>query len=307
MPDEKEDQDLNAEEEFDKAFSEATGTSTPGDLPGKEEDKDDHQDGVDPPEPPDQDDDPPATGKDADSDDPPKEPGEDDGDLDYKELWEKERHRTRSWEGRIQAAERRAKEAEERAKALEESKSKGLGPDSGDTPEGATPASDPELDEFFQEYPELVKPFEKLVSSRGEQIARKIVAEELQKITPKLSEMEERFQKDTDRQHFDRIAAVHPDWEAEVESGKVTKWVDSQPPLLRPRFQQVMKSGSAEEAIELLNLYKQSKLKHKKSAAVSRRADALDAVPSDSGGPPPPAPNKDDFDSAWDEAVGKKG
>jgi len=218
--------------------------------------------------------------------------------TDYKDLYEKEKQRTSSWEGRIRAANKRAEEAE--AKLAEALKAK------GETPTLPDGASEEDLEAFFKEYPDLESPFRALARKEAEAL----VDERLQKITPKIESIEQRSQADDTKAHFDAIAEKHPDFSEIVESGKLEAWINAQPAFLREGLQRVAQSGSASEVIEMFDSYKrvntpspQSKPKPKPTPSASRRAQDLLAVPGSSGGPPKDGPAKEDFDAAWEEAV----
>ena len=55
---------------------------------------------------------------------------------------------------------------------------------------------------------------------------------------------------------YDAIRAVHPDFEQLIESGKIEAWIKSQPKIVQKAYMDVYESGTASEAIELLNMVK---------------------------------------------------
>lgn len=229
--------------------------------------------------------------------------------IDYQNLYEKELQRTKSWEGRIRAANQRAEEAEQKLiKELQArpapAKEPVIPPSAADE---SVLADDDELKEFFEEYPELVSPFNKLVDRKGEKIARRIVQEELQKITPKIDVLETKYKEDVDNKHFKVIAEAHPDWETYVENGELTNWIEAQPALVQKELNRVMTAGSTREAIELLTMFKSNKSqKNTNTTTPNKKADDLAAVPASTGGPPIATPNSADYDAAWEEANRKR-
>lgn len=288
--------ELTPEEEFDKAFEEVTSQSPPGEDPGNDDSADDIPQSDDTPTGDEE-------GAPAEESDPDGE--EPDGETDYKALYEKEVQRNKSWEGRIRAANQRAEEAERAAAAAREKK---VAEEPLD--KAPAPADDPELESFFDNYPELKAPFNKLVDIRGEQIARKIVHEEIQKLTPELTEIKSKVQSVTAHDHFARIAAVHPDYQQVAASPDLISFIEEQPAFVRDRYQEIADKGSTEDVIELLTVYKQSRAQSakgeppaKQKQSKAAKAAALEAVPSSKAHLPKGGPDKDDFDAGWEDAI----
>ena len=297
----KEETQLTPEEEFAKAFAEATteepaeGQSTDQPSEGKEEEgtekipQSEEETQAEESAPGNQESETDASANQEDE-------------TDYKALYEKEKQRTSSWEGRIKAANKKAEEAEQRAKYLESL---------AKAEEKKTPTSeaveDEDLKNFFEEFPELEKPFNKLLAVKGEAIARKIVQEEIQKISPQINALQASRTEEIERQHWRAIETAHPDWKSYVDNGELQTWIDAQPSIIRDRLSEVTKAGSTGEVIELLDTFKKSKTPpSNKSTVNSKKAAAADAVPASSGGPPKSPPPKDDYDAAWEEAVRKR-
>jgi hypothetical protein len=294
--------ELTPEEEFGKAFEEATGNTPVAEQPpDKGEQKDSAEDIPQPEEEDTGEESAPAsiTGEESGS-----EGEQPEGETDYKALYEKEVQRTKSWEGRIRAANKRAEDAERAAKELQASRQK-VAEEPSPAP---APADDPDLKSFFEDYPELKAPFNKLVDIRGEQIARKIVQEEIQKLTPQIAEIKSKFQETATAEHFGKIAAAHPDYAEVASSPEFDAWVQAQPSFVRDRYQEVVDAGSSEQVIELLSLYKSHRKPASNSPGKQRqmkaaKAAALDAVPSSSGGIPGPGPDPSNFDAGWEDAI----
>ena len=120
--------------------------------------------------------------------------------------------------------------------------------------------------------------------------------------------------------HFNAIRQEHADIDDVKED--LNRWVDEQPEFVRPAFEQVLKTGSAKQVVELLNAYKQAtgktgaapevpassasngagkKPQRTPPSAGAKRA--LAATPSTKRKDPPRQADPDDFSSAFDEAA----
>jgi hypothetical protein len=205
-----------------------------------------------------------------------------------------------SWEGRIRAANKKADEAEQK---LKQAKGKGQ----GDSDEDASPDGndDPELSEFFDEFPDLEKPIKKV----AEKIAGKIIDDKLGTVTQSMQTVQDTLAEDASQKHITAINKAHPDWKQIYESGALESWIKRQPSFLQPRLYDIIESGSAEEVVEMFDSYKKAAGKRKSSINQSssssskrkKKAQAMEAVPASSAGPRKPKgkPKKDDFDGAW--------
>jgi len=291
--------EVTPEEEFEQAFAEVTGEEEHEEQEKKSTEEvpqsEDEQNSEDAPE-----------GDPTDEESGSEQADDPSGETDYKTLYEKEAQRTKSWEGRIKAANKRAEEAERKAKELEAGKS--VAEKAVSAP--AQAAEDEDLKNFFADYPELEKPFNKLVTLKGEAIARKIVQEEIQKIAPQITAIKVTQESEIERQHFSAIETAHPDYKGIVERGELDSWIQTQPSFIRNAMIAVTQKGSTEEVIELFDNFKKSN--HKKNPTPpssqnpkSKKAEDLAAVPA-SRRPIPKGKSNDDYDSAWEEAVSRK-
>jgi len=294
---------LNDEDEFDQAFDEAIG-----DEPKTEEETEDQDDNQNESQ----------SGKDEDDqteDDSLFETVPDDQDngnedekspeqliADLEANLAKEKQRNSSWEGRIRAANRRAEEAEAKLNKKSETADKG----SNDS----LPNDDEDnsiLSEFIEEFPSLEKPIKLLAT----QIARKIVEEEVGSIRPTIDSVKDTIQSQTMREHVGKIETAHPDWKQIRDSGSLITWIEKQPKFVQPGLTKVVEEGSAEEIIELFDTYKRStgqkRTVNTGTKTAQQKARELEAVPHSSKGPPADKKivDKNDYDSAWDEAVSK--
>lgn len=120
--------------------------------------------------------------------------------------------------------------------------------------------------------------------------------------------------------HFNSIRTAHSDFD-ELKGG-LNGWVNEQPEFVRPAFEQVLKQGSAEQVVDLVNAYKQAtgktgaapevpassasnggakKPQRKPPSEGAKRA--LAATPSTKRKDPPRQADPDNFSDAFDEAA----
>jgi hypothetical protein len=212
-----------------------------------------------------------------------------------------------SWEGRISKSNERAKEAERK---LEEATKKSTSDKDDTSPEGDDSDDAAEaINEFTTEYPSLEKPIKAIATK----MAEKIVKAELTKLQPQLDELGSRAAKEDEvvsEDHFSDIREAHPDYEEIRDSGKLKVWIEKQPSFVQYGFETVIKSGTADEIIDMFDRYKgkASQSSQTQQQKAKAKAKAHIAVDGESGGPriPKDKKSKDDFDGAWDEAVQKK-
>jgi small-conductance mechanosensitive channel len=114
--------------------------------------------------------------------------------------------------------------------------------------------ADDDLDALTNDYPEIATPLVK----RNKMLEQKLAQLEAQ--LGKVSDTATRFQQHEAQtvaeRHAQTIKAVHPDFDEISTSPELFEWADTQPPII----QACVKNGcSAEDAIMVLNLYKQAK------------------------------------------------
>lgn len=217
--------------------------------------------------------------------------------TDYEALYEKERQKTLSWDGRIKAANKRADDAEAALKAKE------------DAAERATidpPATDSTLDEFFTEFPDLKEPLTVLVQTEVDSRVKAAIDSALGEIKPTITTLQQNAKLSDDQLHFNAIVQAHPDFEAIRDSGKLKAWIDAQSPIIKASLTSVFEKGSATQVIEMFDMYKRS-VKPKQTTTstgdLSSKAKALMAVPGSTDGPPSETKTKAvTYDDAWAEA-----
>ena len=222
--------------------------------------------------------------------------------TDYKDLYDKEVQKTRSWDGRIRAANDRASKAEAELYKLTieiaELREKGTAPSE---PIETSMVDDPDIKQFFDDYPELVKPFEKLVVSKGSEIARKVVEERLKDFSPKIEKLEKKVANNDVDTHFIVIEKVHPDWKSLVDNGDVDRWIEAQPLFIQQDATRVVERGSTDEVIQLLDAVKKSKTvvaPPKIPSPPKKNPEDLLAVPASRSEIPKQEQEKD-FDYWW--------
>jgi hypothetical protein len=202
----------------------------------------------------------------------------------------------RSWNGRIKAANKRAEEAEAKARKKDSSNS-----------DDAAPAEneDKELDEFFEEYPDLKRPIEKA----AEKIANKIVDKRMAKVETTVETVVQSKQEDDNEKHIKEIEYAHKDWKTIYNSGALLKWIETQPKFLQSRYHDIVDKGNSEEVIAMFDQYKKATGKSKNETTKQtsqsdkeKRQKEMEAVESSSAGPidDKKGPSKDDFDASWD-------
>ena len=236
--------------------------------------------------------------------------------IDYKALYEKEAQRTKSWEGRIRAANAKAEEALGEVARLrqenQELRKAAEGRQQASPQGGQVETDDETLKSFLQEFPDLHAPLQALIRKE----AKALVTDEMKSIKPtmqKLEQSEAQRQKDAatkaNEAHFDAIREKHPDFQQLVIDGKLDEWISSKPTILQDSLWQVKEKGTAAEVIEMFDTMKADqgikpspKSTNEPTGDKQEKLKSMVAVPGSTGGPPPNAPDRNDFDSAWDEA-----
>jgi hypothetical protein len=120
-------------------------------------------------------------------------------------------------------------------------------------PEGTPDTDDDDLDTLTTDYPEIATPLVK----RNKMLEQKLAQLEAQlgKVSDTATRFQESEAKTVTERHFQTIKAVHSDFDTVTTSEDFHEWAATQPPMI----QACIKNGcSAEDAIMVLNLYKQS-------------------------------------------------
>ena len=206
------------------------------------------------------------------------------------------RQQVQSEKGRAKAHQKQVDELKQKIANLEATTAKAS---------NMTPA---EWDEFKTTYPQMAAQMEAFVNHRLEQETSVLKAEnsklkqQLEPLTKSQSDIEEEAAK------LD-VAAAHSDYVEIIKTNEFYDWLDARPVAIQNMFD----SPVAEDAIELLNMYKQSHPDKfpppsKSSSEPSKKAAELEkkreqqlrtAAKVKSNDGPPSTDTADDFDAAF--------
>ena len=217
----------------------------------------------------------------------------------------KEKQRSASWEGRINAADKRAKAAELAAQQSQET-------DKSQSTTDALPNGDDELviKEFTEEFPALEQPIQLMIKAE----AQKIIDASLKDLKPKIDQVTDTVANQTYAAHQAAITTAHQDWKAIRDDGRLRTWIDAQPGIIKNSLNQVYEKGNTAEVIEMFDAYTKSNSitpnrEIDPNPKPNLKAEKLLAVPHQPGALPKDQKKKaakDDFDGAWEEAISKK-
>lgn len=223
--------------------------------------------------------------------------------VDYKSLYEEEKHRTKSWDGRLKAKDRENETLKAQLAAL----NKQIESAATSKDDKAITEADESVATFLTEFPELAEPIRKMIDSAVRGTKKELISEVERNVVPLKQTMEETAR---DR-HFNAITSAHDDFESIVTSGKLKEWIDSQPSFIRRAYEDVYNQGTASEVIELMDQFRVANpridtgnnasaadstvAKHKPSPAVRSRPSGVPSTRK--------RIEKDDFDGAWQMAL----
>jgi hypothetical protein len=179
-------------------------------------------------------------------------------------------------------------------------------------PPGPSPEELEAEEQFRKDWPEHVVREEKLKSEIAE--LKKTLDEALQSINGKLAPVVESAATTAQERHLQYITNAHADALEIVP--EVEKWVLTQPKFLQPQYNKVLENGTAQEVVELFDLYKTNTgVGTQKDAAAEAAAAAAQAekaarlkkmeAPATVRTSVTSEPDPQDFDSAF-EAEAKK-
>lgn len=210
-------------------------------------------------------------------------------------LLAKERQKTKSWDGRIQAANKRAEEAEIALSKVMESKKA--------EPSEEDISDQEKLQKFRDDFPELGDVVD-IMERRISKVSKSQPAKDVK--TDVVKPEEEEVDNNT---HRDTIIAEHPELDEMVGTGVLTTWINTQGEYIRPSLKRIYQSGSASEINTMLTEFKtqtgwKSQLKSDSTArAKQAKLDAMKDVGSHSGGPiDNVGPDKNDYDKGVEDA-----
>lgn len=123
--------------------------------------------------------------------------------------------------------------------------------------DAASGLSPEELQDLFGDFSEegLAKGVEKLIDQA---VQTKIKAFVEERLNNALSPLQQKQQVDATESHYRAIYEAHPDADSIVESKEMAGWIQAQPSFSQDAIKQVLKSGTAEQVIEVFNAFKAS-------------------------------------------------
>jgi hypothetical protein len=242
------------------------------------------------------------------------------------EALEQQAQKLRSWEGRLRAREAEisgkaakpaaGQDAEEASEMLEGVAGAAAVGGSEDLAQAANAAAEAvESGEMTPEQAmaQLSEDFGNEFIGMIKVLAKAFAKEEVEPVAKKADELDTKFNSTAERAHFTAIAARHPDFRDVAQSPDFKAFLDGLPDDVRADAQNVAQGGTAEEVIDLLDVFKETAGKKQAPAAAAQpsQEDTGAAVDEDlqsmegvrSGGvrlPEKPAAPKDDFEGAWE-------
>ena len=147
------------------------------------------------------------------------------------------------------------------------------------------------LKEAMEEYPHLMRAITALVNKTKTEVEERIRSE--------YAPIAKTVESDARERHFAAIKKAHPDFDAVVK--ELPSWVDAQPAYLRSGYQSVLASGTADDVIDLLYRFKETRAKPQ-----GRRFEAAEVVHTRRTPVIPRGESdRDDYDAAFEEAVSR--
>jgi hypothetical protein len=213
---------------------------------------------------------------------------------DFKKLF----HKNKTLEGMFRKAE------EEKASLLAElEKLKSAAPVSGKTEKEAEPSEEitDDIKEFLEEYGYIAEPTKKLTDQMIKKAMKSIQEDVVNVLNNYKDEIEA-------QKHVFNIYRAHNDFEELRDSGDIAKWIDTKKGKEKNELIKTYSDGSTKEVIEMITQFKKeagllpsngNKTKPKAAEAVTMKRGTI--YPSGPAG----QKDKNDFDSAFDEAVAK--
>jgi hypothetical protein len=230
-------------------------------------------------------------------------------DDDYKTKYEQELQRTKSWDGRLSAKDREVnalKEELERVRLLAQAKADADPNDDTD---------DASVTAFLEEFPELAAPIQKMIEKVTRQHGKKVADDITSNVDRRLAPIAQTVQETTVAKHVSTIRAAHNDFEALVQGEDLQTWINEQPKYMQPALRDVYERGYAEDVVDMLTQYKDSRgltsqvADHKANSPTPQpivKKQPTAAVKSRHSTPPTTPRGQiaeDDFDGAWAAAM----
>lgn len=169
---------------------------------------------------------------------------------------------------------------------------------------------DAKVAKFREDWPETVEGVSAMIAQQMAEF-KQTLAQELATIRNEFAPTVQSVQQSAQQTEMDMILTAHPD--ARDIAADLDTWIGSQVPMLRTAYANALSEGSAEDVIEVLNIYKQatgaakptrqkpqpkqpSPAKAQKLAQMTEPKASAATTVSDE-------PDTYDYDSAWDAAI----
>ncbi len=169
-------------------------------------------------------------------------------DTDYKQLYEQELQRTKSWDGRLSAKDR---ELATLRQELEAVKAK-----SAEAKDTEDPTTDEAIDAFLKEFPELATPIQKMIEKATKTRSKELATDIEGRIEHKIKPIAQTVHESTVEKHLSALRSAHEDFDDIVKSGALQLWIDEQPRYMQPALQAVHDRGTTQDVIDLISQYK---------------------------------------------------
>lgn len=125
-----------------------------------------------------------------------------------------------------------------------------------DTKKQEEPEKLPEdVQEIFEMYPDIAKAISTYVDTKLSKVKQSFTQDVEQQIRPIKSHL---VLSDVQK-HEMAIKAAHPDLQSILQSGDLTRWIETLPPVMRAGAQQVYQYGDTDAVISLLDEYKKQR------------------------------------------------
>ncbi|MET3135212.1 hypothetical protein AAKU55_005520 [Oxalobacteraceae bacterium GrIS 1.11] len=147
--------------------------------------------------------------------------------------------------------------------------------------------------------------FVSLLTALIEKICARKVGEGIGGVSDTVQEVIDHLQSERNANHFKAIAGAHEDFNDIVVSPDFSAWKEAQAPEEQSRLQHVIDAGSAQQIIDMLTAFKQSKAAGTDAGAGADDAalDAAEGVRSSGGMKLPAEPAQDNnYADAWNNA-----
>ena len=222
--------------------------------------------------------------------------------VNYQDLYNKEVQRTKSWEGRITAANARAEDLENKLKEINNKISQDTSISLDELID-----NDPEIKAFVKEMgDEFTKPFLKLLQTAASKLIRDAVKPIQDKVEPIEKRVQSKEQEDT-AAHYRAINKAHPDVGNLLKTGALNTWIEGLPYKEAVENKRILDEGDTQEVIEMLNTYKSSvKGPQTPQTPKPEEVAAATVVKNGPASLPKGLAKAQDFDGAFNEACEEK-